>query len=256
MTADAAADIGLINVYSVKVLKPEDVFCFSVILCDNEVDRDTERFTNDSLDKLAKLYIGKTGVLNHNWSAEKQVARLYRCQTEELSEKNSLGEMKRILKGSAYMLRTEATTPMIEAIEGGIVKEVSVGCSMGACNCSICGKALILDWRTWTYQCETGHIKGQEYDGRLCVGDLADPREAYEFSFVAVPSQRGAGVTKGVENIIDAIRLIITADLGTVKAEDLKTIIQRSQLALCGDEERRERAKILAENLKYMKGQI
>ena len=254
MTADAAADIGLINKYSIKELKPEDVFCFSVILCDNEVDRDTERFTDTSLEKLAKLFVGKTGVLDHRWSSEKQVARLYKCQTEEFNEKTTMGELKKVLRGSAYMLRTDATIPIVEAIEGGIVKEVSVSCAMSACNCSICGKALKLDWRTWTYQCETGHIKGQEYEGKRCVGDLVDPKEAYEFSFVAVPSQRGAGVTKSVENIDEAVKLIITSDLSTVKTEDLNTIIKCSQLALSSGTERAERAKILKENEKYLKG--
>ena len=62
---DAAADIDLINKYSVKTLTPDDVFCFSVILCDNEVDRDIERFTKASLDALAKLFDGKSGIMDH-----------------------------------------------------------------------------------------------------------------------------------------------------------------------------------------------
>lgn len=38
--ADAAADIDLINQYAMKTLAPEDVFCFSVVLSNNDVDRD------------------------------------------------------------------------------------------------------------------------------------------------------------------------------------------------------------------------
>jgi hypothetical protein len=218
------------------------------------VDRDIERFTKASLDSLAKLFVGKSGIMDHRWSAEKQIARLYRCETEELSEKNSLGEARVVLRGSAYMLRTEANTPLIEAIDGGIVKEVSVGCRMSDCTCSICGKTLKLDWRTWTYQCETGHIKGEEYDGKRCVGELKEPQEAYEFSFVAVPAQRGAGVTKGAENLSDAVEIFKTADISAIKADDLKVIIQRSQMALAGDDEREKRAKILADNQKFLGG--
>lgn len=128
--ADAAADIALINRYSKKELKPEDVYCFSVRLCDNDVDRDNERFTNATLEALAPLFTGKTGILDHQWSAENQIARLYRVETEVTGQKNSLGEALVILRGSAYMLRTESNQPMIDAIEGGIVKEVSVGCSV------------------------------------------------------------------------------------------------------------------------------
>lgn len=248
------ADIALINQYAHKELTPEGVFCFPVNLCDNDVDRDTERFTKASLDKLAKLFLGKSGLIDHRWSAEKQVARLYRCETEELSQKNSLGEPLYVLRGSAYMLRNEANAPLVEAIEGGIVKEVSVGCRVGECACSICGKKLKFDWRTWTDQCETGHIKGQEYDGKLCFGELKDPQEAYEFSFVAVPSQRGAGVTKGAENLAEAVELLKTGDLAALKADDLKEIIQRGQLALTENDERQARAKVLAENEKYLKG--
>lgn len=246
-------DIALINQYAHKELTPEGVFCFPVHLCDNDVDRDTERFTKASLEKLAKLFTGKSGILDHRWSAEKQVARIYRCEVEELSQKNSLGEPLIVLRGSAYMLRNEANTPLIKAIEGGIVKEVSVGVRMGKCTCSICGKDLKLEYRTWTYQCETGHIKGQDYDGKLCVGELKEPQEAYEFSFVAVPSQRGAGVTKSAENLTDAVELFKTVDIGNVKPDDLKAIGQKIQLALSDDNERIERAKILAENQKYLK---
>ncbi len=38
-------DISLINAYARKELKDEDVYTFSVILCDNEVDRDFEAFS-------------------------------------------------------------------------------------------------------------------------------------------------------------------------------------------------------------------
>ncbi len=247
------SDIALINQYAHKELTPEGVFCFPIVLCDNDVDRDIEQFTKASLDKLAKLFIGKSGILDHCWSAEKQVARLYRCETEELSEKNSLGEPLIVLRGSAYMLRNDANTPLVEAIEGGIVKEVSVGASMQKRTCSICGQPQKLNFATWLHQCENGHIKGEKYDGKLCFGKLEEPKEAYEFSFVAVPSQRGAGVTKGVENLGDAVELLKSEDIGNVRPDDLKAIGQKIQLALTDDAERNERARIIAENQKFIK---
>ena len=64
--ADPAKDIDLINQYSLKELKPEDVYCFSVALCDNEIDRDLERFTDASLKSLQLLFVGKTGIKNHD----------------------------------------------------------------------------------------------------------------------------------------------------------------------------------------------
>lgn len=249
--ADSEADIALINQYSVKELTPQDVFCFSIILCDNEVDRDAERFTNESLDKLAPLFLGKSVLFDHRWSAEKQVARLYRTFVEELAEKTTMGEPKKVLRGSAYMLR-EGNAELIKAIEGGIKKEVSVGCQMGGCKCSICGEKFSYNWQTGKELCENNHFKGDTYDGKMCVGDLVDPKDAYEVSFVAVPAQRDAGVTKSNDNFNDIVKQLKSADLSTIKAEDKKELIKMLQMSLADDDERTERTKILAENKKYM----
>jgi hypothetical protein len=40
------------------------------------------------------------------------------------------------------------------------------------------------------------HEKGGEYCGKLCYHILDEPLDAYEWSFVAVPAQVNAGVTK------------------------------------------------------------
>jgi hypothetical protein len=238
--ADPQADIALINQYSVKELTPQDVFCFSIILCDNEVDRDTERFTNESLDKLAPLFLGKSVLFDHRWSAEKQVARLYRTFVEELNgEKTVMGEPKRVLRGSAYMLRTAETADLIKAIEGGIKKEVSVGCQMGQITCSICGGKFSFNWQAWKYLCENDHFKGDTYDGKLCVGDLVDPKDAYEVSFVAVPAQRGAGVTKEVK-------------IDTMTPGEKIEMIKQLQMSLADDDERKERVAIIEHNKKFM----
>lgn len=241
--ADAVADIALINQYSKKELKPEDVYCFSVRLCDNDVDRDNERFTNATLEALAPLYTGKTGIFDHRWSAENQVARLYRVETEVTGQKNSLGEALVILRGSAYMLRNETNQPLIDAIEGGILKEVSVGCSVRRQTCSICGEDI------WS----CGHLKGQQYDGKLCYGELQDPADAYEWSFVAVPAQRGAGVTKGLKDVPAAFELLLSADLSG-SAELIHKLLPKLNAALMSEDERRKRAEILAENKKFING--
>jgi hypothetical protein len=249
--ADATADIGLINEYAVKELTPDEVFCFSLILCDNEVDRDVERFTNESLELMAELFLGKTMLFDHYWSAESQKARLYRVFTEKTKDKNSLGENLVLLRGSAYMLR-EGNDDIIKAIEGGILKEVSVGCQMEKCACSICGESLHYQWQTGKSVCKNDHIKGDTYDGKLCVGDLMDPQDAYEVSFVAVPAQKGAGVTKSNDNCNDIVELLKTSDLSKISTENKKEIIKLLQMSLSDDEERKERAKLIAENKKYL----
>lgn len=252
--ADAVADIELINQYAVKTLTPEDVYCFSVVLCDNDVDRDMERFSDKTLDKLAELFVGKTGISDHRWSSDRQFARLYRTEVKRTAEKNALGEPLKQLVGSAYMIRNEANQPIIDAIDGGILKEVSIGCAVSKQECSICGKPLEFDWRTWTYQCETGHIKGESYDGKLCVGNLEDPVDAYEFSLVAVPAQRGAGITKSAEDVHEAIELLLGADVEAISREPAcRKLMDKLHMANLAADERAQRAEIIKSVEKYRK---
>ncbi|MEG2038600.1 MAG: hypothetical protein RRZ73_02615, partial [Oscillospiraceae bacterium] len=55
-------DLELINRYATREFKPEEIYTFRVTLCDNDIDRDFERFTKEALDKLAELFVGKTGI--------------------------------------------------------------------------------------------------------------------------------------------------------------------------------------------------
>ena len=63
-------DMILINRLSRAELTPEQVYTFALRLCDNEIDRDWERFDEEALDILSGLFVGKSGIFDHNWSAE------------------------------------------------------------------------------------------------------------------------------------------------------------------------------------------
>ena len=182
------ADMEKINSYALSPLNSEDVFVFSVVLCDNEIDRDGERFTVESLKELERLFVGKTAIMNHSMKTEDQSARTFKTELISDGRKNSLGEDYFYLKAWAYMVRTESNADLIKEIEAGIKKETSVGCSVEQIRCSVCGS----DRR----KKRCAHIKGKEYDGKLCFDELVNPTDAYEWSFVAVPAQKNAGVTK------------------------------------------------------------
>lgn len=184
------ADLALINLLSRKELKEEDVYVFSLRLCDNEVDRDQERFAPQTLEELSRLFVGKSGIFDHQWSARGQAARIYKTEVIHQPERvTKAGDGYCWLKGWAYMARTEGTKDLIAEIEAGIKKEVSVGCAVEKSVCSICGADL--------RQGQCGHKKGEYYDGKLCYASLEGASDAYEFSFVAVPAQPEAGVVKG-----------------------------------------------------------
>ena len=137
---DIREELADINRFAKTELTAEQVYAFSVRLCDNEVDRDLERFDTAAMERLGELFLGKSGIFDHQWSAQGQTARLYRTEVvQEPAVTTAAGDAYCWLKGWAYLLRTEKNRELIAEIEGGIKKEVSVGVSMGRSVCSICG---------------------------------------------------------------------------------------------------------------------
>ena len=159
--------------------------------------------------------------MDHAWSAEKQVARIF--DTEVLTQNGVT-----ILKGWAYMLRGAETDGLIRQIEGGIKKEVSIGCAVRRKMCSICGEEYGA----------CGHVKGETYGTERCAAVLCEAVDAYEFSFVAVPAQKEAGVLKkqtGGEGALDEVamkRLQKDAELGKAYREDLTLRARRAAMLL------------------------
>ena len=73
-------ELEAVNRFAKTVLTEEQVYIFSVRLCDNEVDRDLERFAAEALETLGELFVGKSGIFDHQWSARGQTARIYRTE--------------------------------------------------------------------------------------------------------------------------------------------------------------------------------
>jgi hypothetical protein len=221
----SAPELEAISAYARRELTAEEVYTFTVKLCDNEVDRDFERFSTACLEELQPLYVGKSGLMDHAWTAAGQMARIYRTEVVgEPGRTNAAGEPYKYLKGWAYMLRTAETEPLIEAIEGGIVRETSVGCAVKYRTCSICGEE------------HCAHVPGETYDGQLCHTVLHGASDAYEWSFVAVPAQREAGVLKSKR-----LRDFVESSRGKGYLPELEALEKRAR---AGDEllerERRE----------------
>lgn len=226
--APTAAQLEAINALAKTRLNGEQVYVFSLRLCDDQIDRDGERFDTGALPGLAKLFLGKTGILDHRWSTENQVARIF--ETQVVKEKD-----ESYIRAWAYIRRGGKNDELIADIEAGIKKEVSVGCAMAQAVCSVCGS----EYGT------CGHVKGERYDGQVCAVILKEPVDAYEFSFVAVPAQRQAGVMKGMGTAVSLKELAAEhgaqaeyraltkeAELGRRYRKDLEDGVVRLGLAL------------------------
>ena len=208
------AQLAEINKLTKSPLTADEVYVFAVRLCDDQPDRDLEKFSAAALEHLAPMFVGKTGIADHAWESDRQLGRIFAA--EVVRDEDAVW-----LKAWVYMLRCGKTADLIREIEGGIKKEVSVGCAMARTTCSICGA----DYGV------CGHRKGVTYDGKLCVAVLEEPTDAYEFSFVAVPAQRASGVVKAASDAQSA-EVLRDASFGRAYRERLEKDVVRLGLVL------------------------
>ena len=185
-------DLKAINKYALTPLTAEEVFVFKAVLCDNEVDRQHERFSLKALKDLQKLFLGKTVIKDHDRRADNQVARIYATELDQGTKTTASGELYTRLMAKCYMVKTASNADLIAEIKGGIKKEGSVGFAASSAICSICGtdnaKNYCHHWPGRSYAKEGGP--------QVCTFMLDGAKDAYEFSLCAVPAQRAAGASK------------------------------------------------------------
>lgn len=180
----------------------EDDYTFTIKLCDNKIDKDFERFSSDCLEQMIEMFVGKHGYVGKN-----QVAKIVSVQAVESGDNHTIsGERYTWLEAKATIPRIKENEKLIEQIEQGEKKDVSIGCSVKTRTCSICADT----------DGKCSHIPGREYDGKLCYMTLDDPQEVYEWAFVKKAEMRqemrepqlneGKMVGKMEENHSSAIR--------------------------------------------------
>ena len=103
---------------------------------------------------------------------------------------------------------------------------------MGRRVCSVCGE----DYDGCPHQ------KGERYGGEVCTAVLCEPKDAYEFSFVAVPAQPAAGVVK-------RLRGAGAATLGELVEKQSSRGVrdEYKSLLLAAEDGRKWRAELLGE---------
>ena len=58
--------INKLNEFTRREHTEDEVYIFDLVLCDNDIDRDGECFSLSALETLQKLFIGKTGLFDHD----------------------------------------------------------------------------------------------------------------------------------------------------------------------------------------------
>lgn len=213
-------DIEKINTFTRSDFTGESLYIFSVVLCDNDIDRDYEKFSVEALQQMKNLFVGKTGIFDHSMKSADQKARIFDTWVEQVQgARTSDGEQLYRLRAKAYMVKSDENMPLITEIEAGIKKEISISCAAAKSICSVCGR----DRRS--EGCP--HIGGRSYDGKTASFTLSDITDAYEFSFVAVPAQRDAGVTKSFEILKDGKNM--TDIIKNLKESDRQVMLTENQ---------------------------
>ena len=237
-----------LNRFTRRSLTADEVYLFDIVLCDNEIDRDGDCFSEEALAQLQKLFVGVTGIFDHDTRAGNQAARIFAAEVcTDPNRKTKNGHDYCWLRANAYMVRTESNADLIREIDAGIKKEVSISCAVSEQKCSVCGANKLKK--------ACPHIKGREYAGQTCHTVLAGITDVYEWSFVAVPAQRGAGVVKTCGGLhCDAEKLSMRRALIDMseQLERLTGELRREVIRLCWRGGENACAKALAENVMHM----
>lgn len=211
-------DLALIERQTRTPPDPDALYTFSLKLCDNDVDRDNERFSTQALQQLARKYVGMTGLYDHSMRSRDQVARIFDAEVRtDPALRTQTGEVYTYVFARAYMPVTDENSALRAEIDAGIKREVSVHCAASS-RCSVCGADL----------CKTtcAHRPGEIIDGKVCHRIHDTVADVYEWSFVAVPAQRAAGVVKSFEDKEEPMQDILSsvkksADAITLSAAEL-----------------------------------
>lgn len=186
------ADLELINKHTIKPLTSDEVYTFKVQICDNDIDRVGDKMTDNFLEQVAANISGVTGLKDHDWSVDNQLSRLYDAEVvTDDTQLTKLGEKRKYVLGKAYTL--SKYKDYIDSINAGLLKETSISFESSGDVCSICGEPMTKDVCDVGH-CKNGHIAGQYYDNVLCYNKIDKLEDILEWSLVAVPCQRNAGI--------------------------------------------------------------
>lgn len=181
-----------INEHTLSPLSAEDVFLFDIELCDNDIDRVGDKMSDTFLEQLAAKAVGLTGLKDHDWSSDNQMARLYDAEVVvDPGQFTQLGEPRKYVLGKAYTLKR--FKDYIEKINAGLLKECSIAFESYGDTCSICGCPSHKGYDD-RGRCGNNHLAGEEVDGQLCYTSINNLGDVLEWSLVAVPCQHKAGI--------------------------------------------------------------
>jgi hypothetical protein len=171
----------------------DQVFVGQMNLCNDRHDRSGEKFPKAYLERFAQTLPGKSVLKGHDYSS----LPVGRFLDAEIVETDGVSH----LLTTYYMLKSADLIPLIE---GGVVKDVSIGFYGDRKDCDICSRDYEGYWKGEEDPCP--HTIGFDYDGKLCTvtwSGNTEKVEAVEGSFVYLGCQYDAQSVPMGSNGID-----------------------------------------------------
>lgn len=179
-------DLSRINAYALEPLTAEGVYVRRMHLCNTQVDRSFERFTERNLRQIAKSIVGKSVMLGHEYHGTPQ-GRFFDASVEK-------AEGVAHATPEFWLVRAApSAAEAIAQIDGGVWKDVSVGFNYEAMQCD------------------------------LCLGDYLDYNACRHIAGETYPADELAkGGRGGFEVLRDGDSVIATVNYGTGQVEGLE----------------------------------
>lgn len=206
-------DLAKINKFTVKPVESKDVVVYTALLIDDKITRNHTQYNKDFQSMLLSLPAGEGNFIgspilfgenkDHQHTASSQVGRIFDAWQVVSKEKN-YGVMAKI-----YLLK-ETNEDLINKINSGVLKEMSISTKVEMPLCSICRQNVSV--------CD--HTPGQNG----CHIIMSGKGFVAEASFVAVPGSNSAKIlsedeTKNflrLENLKDLVGPMITEEMTSV----------------------------------------
>lgn len=165
-----------INKFTRRNLSADEIQIFKIILCNNDIDKDYNCLSNDAIESLKELYIGKTTSLLMD-DGKNILARIFDTEIiTDSSIKTETGEDYKYLMASLFIIKSDENLPYLSKFSGAENNYGTISYSVNTKECSIC------HCNQNRMSCE--HIKGKTYEGNLCYTILKDVMDAYEWDWV------------------------------------------------------------------------
>lgn len=126
-------ELGEINAnHSLVTMSKSDLIVLPIVAADTDIDRGGEHFTKGALESFVPLYKGKALLLDHNWTTDHEIGRIFDAKVIE---------NKLVVK--TYIPNNEFNKKLINNILSGVHARASVGFSMDIRNvtCDSCAFA-------------------------------------------------------------------------------------------------------------------